>query len=257
MDSWTDVQLATMRYGGNANALAFFNKYGIADIPNLTNKYGSAAGQAYREKLAALSTGQPWKDPAKDDLKKFRAYARPSESMYRDSDNHALEKFLLPKGQQPQRAIVQKPAPKPADDDFFNFTTSEDANTNDNGVDELNTSTSSSTAPSSRTNSAPSSRTNSNAPSPTVPRNANGAPRGGAKVRGRGKGRGTLVRKPQPAQAKPVEETFTTEEYDEIWGFSTEGLDAATLETPGESEIKSDNLGSTLSETTSESIVAI
>lgn len=252
MDSWTDIQLATMRYGGNANALAFFNKYGIADIPNLTNKYGSAAGQAYREKLAALSTGQPWKDPAKDELKKFRAYARPSESMYRDSDTNALEKFLLPKGQ-PQRTTVQKPAQKPADDDFFNFTTSDDAISNDSGVDDrekldvFNTTTASSTAPTNRTNS-----NGQQSPAPTT-RNPNAAPRGGAKVRGRGKGRGALVRKPQ---AVPVE-AFTTEEYDEIWGFSTEGLDVP-VETAVESdEVKSENLASTLSEATSESIVAI
>lgn len=73
MDAWTDVQLASMRVGGNASCREYFEKYprslflllkssrfGIYGIPNMSQKYGSPAAQSYREKLKVLIAGNPW-----------------------------------------------------------------------------------------------------------------------------------------------------------------------------------------------------
>jgi hypothetical protein len=167
---------------------------------------------------------------------------------------------------------LQSPAPKPLSksDDFFNFSSEptegsdKDGSNSQAGSDEvMNTTTACTTAP------------KQNEKQPRVANGANGVPRGGGKVRGRGKGR-PMVRKAAPKQ--PVEEAFTNEEYDAIWGFSTEGitedgpgLDArpnatGTNSLPGVEvradtlavdEIRTDTLAVAMGEGAGESIVAI
>lgn len=63
MDSWSDLQLAMMRNGGNAKLKSFFENYKIPDDKPIDYKYRTKAGTYYRDMLKALSEGKPLPNP--------------------------------------------------------------------------------------------------------------------------------------------------------------------------------------------------
>jgi ADP-ribosylation factor GTPase-activating protein 1 len=63
MDSWSDLQLALMRNGGNARLREFFENYNIPKDGPIDFKYRTKAGQYYREMLKALAEGNPTPEP--------------------------------------------------------------------------------------------------------------------------------------------------------------------------------------------------
>jgi len=63
MDSWSDLQLAMMRNGGNAKLRTFFENYKIPSDKPIDFKYRTKAGVYYRDMLKALSEGRPLPNP--------------------------------------------------------------------------------------------------------------------------------------------------------------------------------------------------
>ncbi|KAE8719085.1 putative ADP-ribosylation factor GTPase-activating protein AGD6 [Hibiscus syriacus] len=63
MDSWFDIQIKKMEYGGNDKLNAFLARYGIPKETDIVTKYNSYAASIYRDRIQALSEGRPWKDP--------------------------------------------------------------------------------------------------------------------------------------------------------------------------------------------------
>jgi len=63
MDSWSDLQLAMMRNGGNAKLRTFFENYKIPQDKSIDFKYRTKAGVYYRDMLKALSEGKPLPNP--------------------------------------------------------------------------------------------------------------------------------------------------------------------------------------------------
>jgi len=59
MDSWSDLQLAMMRNGGNARLRAFFDNYNIPKDGPVDFKYRTKAGAYYRDMLKALAENRP------------------------------------------------------------------------------------------------------------------------------------------------------------------------------------------------------
>jgi len=65
MDSWSDIQLAMMKSGGNARLREFFDNYKIPSEGPIDAKYRTKAGAYYREMLKALAEGnQPPEAPS-------------------------------------------------------------------------------------------------------------------------------------------------------------------------------------------------
>jgi hypothetical protein len=60
-----------MSVGGNSPCLAFFDVYGVSDLP-LLRKYSSDVAGAYRAKIMALVDNKPWIDPKTEELKQYR-----------------------------------------------------------------------------------------------------------------------------------------------------------------------------------------
>lgn len=58
MDTWTPKQVSMMKEGGNAKLNKWWSKHGLASS-GISAKYGSAAGQLYRERLVAKVEGRP------------------------------------------------------------------------------------------------------------------------------------------------------------------------------------------------------
>lgn len=56
MDTWSEKQMNMMKFGGNKNARLFFEKYGVAEISDLTKKYESQAAVLYKKKILTLAT---------------------------------------------------------------------------------------------------------------------------------------------------------------------------------------------------------
>jgi hypothetical protein len=63
MDSWSDLQLAMMKNGGNSRLRAFFDNYKIPRDGPVDFKYRTKAGAYYRDMLKALSEGRPLPNP--------------------------------------------------------------------------------------------------------------------------------------------------------------------------------------------------
>ncbi|KAF8397522.1 hypothetical protein HHK36_016439 [Tetracentron sinense] len=62
MDSWSEIQLKKMEFGGNEKLNAFFSQYGIPKETDIVSKYNTNAASVYREKIQTLSEGRPWRD---------------------------------------------------------------------------------------------------------------------------------------------------------------------------------------------------
>jgi len=58
MDSWSDLQLAMMKNGGNAKLRAFFESYNLPKDGPIDFKYKTKAGFYYREMLKAVAEGR-------------------------------------------------------------------------------------------------------------------------------------------------------------------------------------------------------
>jgi hypothetical protein len=71
LDKWTYRQLAMMSVGGNTACKAFFDTYGVSDLP-LLKKYSSDVAGAYRAKIMALVDNKPWVDPKPEELSQYR-----------------------------------------------------------------------------------------------------------------------------------------------------------------------------------------
>lgn len=63
MDTWTVVQYAMMKHGGNTAQLKFFDKYGLGKFTPAREKYNTEIAVAYRDKLKCLAEGRDWKKP--------------------------------------------------------------------------------------------------------------------------------------------------------------------------------------------------
>lgn len=63
MDSWSELQLAMMKNGGNARLRAFFDSFHIPKDGPVDFKYRTKAGAYYRDMLKALSEGRPLPTP--------------------------------------------------------------------------------------------------------------------------------------------------------------------------------------------------
>jgi len=67
-DTWTEEELAMMRYGGNAKLKDFFDIYNIAIVDtSLGFKYCTKAGYYYRKQLKALAQGKIFTDILNED----------------------------------------------------------------------------------------------------------------------------------------------------------------------------------------------
>ncbi|WOL09267.1 hypothetical protein Cni_G18020 [Canna indica] len=63
MDSWTAAQLRRMECGGNDRLNAFLARRGVPKDAGIAAKYSSHAAAVFRDRVAALAEGRPWKDP--------------------------------------------------------------------------------------------------------------------------------------------------------------------------------------------------
>lgn len=58
MDSWSDVQLASMRAGGNAQLRSWFDAQGVSNGASIKEKYHTPAAELYKLRLLALRDGK-------------------------------------------------------------------------------------------------------------------------------------------------------------------------------------------------------
>jgi ADP-ribosylation factor GTPase-activating protein 1 len=59
MDSWTDKQIQSMRVGGNAKLIEWFQRKGVNPRASISEKYYTPAAELYRLRLAAIRDGKP------------------------------------------------------------------------------------------------------------------------------------------------------------------------------------------------------
>ncbi|KAL9266943.1 ADP-ribosylation factor GTPase-activating protein AGD7-like protein [Drosera capensis] len=90
MDSWSDLQLRKMEAGGgNENLNRFLGMYGVSRETEIVKKYNTNAASVYRDRVAAIAEGRPWKDPpiVKEKIgEKLNANVNRSEKLGSNSD---------------------------------------------------------------------------------------------------------------------------------------------------------------------------
>lgn len=55
MDTWSPLQLAKMRSGGNSKCIEFFEQWGISMKKSIREKYDSKVAEVYRSKISTLA----------------------------------------------------------------------------------------------------------------------------------------------------------------------------------------------------------
>ena len=63
MDAWSEIQLKKMEAGGNHNLNSFLAAYSIPKETDIAKKYNTRAAAIYRDRIAAIAEGRPWRDP--------------------------------------------------------------------------------------------------------------------------------------------------------------------------------------------------
>lgn len=63
MDSWSEIQLKKMEFGGNDRLNSFLAQYGIPKETDIVTKYNTNAASVYRDRIQALAEGRTWRDP--------------------------------------------------------------------------------------------------------------------------------------------------------------------------------------------------
>lgn len=63
MDSWSEIQLKKMEFGGNDALNAFLAQYGLPKETDIVAKYNSNAAAVYRDRIQSLAEGRRWTDP--------------------------------------------------------------------------------------------------------------------------------------------------------------------------------------------------
>lgn len=79
MDSWSEIQLKKMEFGGNDKFNKFISQYGIQKETDIVTKYNTNAASVYRDRIQSLAEGKPWRDPpvVKENLKGGSTGTRP------------------------------------------------------------------------------------------------------------------------------------------------------------------------------------
>ncbi|KAL1367797.1 hypothetical protein HN51_021919 [Arachis hypogaea] len=63
MDAWSEIQLKKMEAGGNNNLNSFLASYSVPKETDIVKKYNTKAAAIYRDRIAAIAEGRPWRDP--------------------------------------------------------------------------------------------------------------------------------------------------------------------------------------------------
>ncbi|MED6197179.1 hypothetical protein PIB30_054237 [Stylosanthes scabra] len=63
MDAWSEIQLKKMEAGGNNNLNSFLTSYSVPKETDIVKKYNTKAAAIYRDRIAAIAEGRPWRDP--------------------------------------------------------------------------------------------------------------------------------------------------------------------------------------------------
>ncbi|URE16159.1 ADP-ribosylation factor GTPase-activating protein [Musa troglodytarum] len=63
MDTWSEAQLKKMEAGGNDRLNGFLAQCGVPKETDIVVKYNTQAAAVYRDQIAAVADGRPWRDP--------------------------------------------------------------------------------------------------------------------------------------------------------------------------------------------------
>jgi len=55
MDTWSPLQLAKMRAGGNSKCIEFFEQWGVSVKRSIKDKYHTKVAEVYRSKISTLA----------------------------------------------------------------------------------------------------------------------------------------------------------------------------------------------------------